>query len=223
MKWIISNHKDMLVEESYQYELKDISNPNIKLVICPNDKVLPNFKERNFLLGSQDLDYHFSIQELKLMNVKYTIVGHTDKRKKYGQSNQEINEKIKRLLAYDICPILCIGEEKIESRNIETILERELEECLKDVRCNHLIIAYEPVWAIGSGKIPDLKILGGLINKIKEKTKEMIGNVPDVIYGGSVSIETIYSLEKITSLDGYLIGSNGLKIDKLKKLIEVIK
>lgn len=223
MKWIISNHKDGLIDEVYKSELNNILNNSIKLIICPNDNQLAGFKNNNYLLGSQDVDYNFNLEELKSMSVKYTILGHSDKRKKYHETNIEINEKMKKLIEFNICPILCIGEEKEIETDIEKILSNELEQCLNNIKTNNIIIAYEPVWAIGSGKIPNIEILIKIIEYIKIKTQELIGITPVVVYGGSVNENTIKDLEQIDLLDGYLIGSASLDIEKLKQLIGVIK
>jgi len=223
MKWIISNHKEGLIDDDYKNEINNILNQNIKLIICPNDIQLASFKNNNYLLGSQDVDYNFNLEELKSMSVKYTILGHSDKRKKYHETNIEINEKMKKLIEFDICPILCIGEEKEIETDIEEILSTELEQCLKNIKTDNIIIAYEPVWAIGSGKIPNIEMLIEIIEYIKIKTKELIGIIPTVVYGGSVNENTIKDLEMIDSLDGYLIGSASLDIKKLKELIGVIK
>lgn len=223
MKWIISNHKEGMIDESYQKEITKLFNPKINLIICPNDSQLASFKDNNYQLGSQDIDYCFNLEELKAMSVKYTILGHSDKRKKYHETNTEINEKIKKLINFDICPIVCVGEEKEEATDLKQLINIELEECLKDIKTNNIIIAYEPVWAIGSGKTPNKEVLIEIIEYIKTKTKELIDITPVVVYGGSVNENTIELLEEIEILDGYLIGSASLDIHKLKQLIEVIQ
>lgn len=223
MKWIISNHKDQLVEDSYQIELRKLEHPNITLIVCPNDKQLSTFKEDGYLLGSQDVGYAYDIKELKEKAVRYTIIGHSDKRKKYHESNREMNQKMKELLNSGICPILCIGETDEEEDVIEEILAKELQESLKDIHTDTLMIAYEPVWAIGSGKIPSQARLIEILKYIRDKTKELIGIEPILIYGGSVNSTTVHSLENIKLLNGYLIGSASLNIEELKKIIEVIK
>lgn len=223
MKWIISNHKEGLISEEYKSEVLNLLNPQINLIICPNDKQLLEFTKTNYQLGSQDVDYSFNIDELKKVSVKYTILGHSDKRKKYHETNEEINEKVKRLLINDICPIICIGEEDEQELEINKIIDKELEECLKEVTASNIIIAYEPVWAIGSGKIPDIKKLTEIIKYIKFKTKELINVIPIVVYGGSVNENTIKLLQQVKEIDGYLIGAASLDINKLKALIEVVK
>lgn len=223
MKWIISNHKDQLIDKDYINNINNLLKSTVNLIICPNDSQLNEFKEVNCLLGSQDLDYNFNLEDLKSIAVKYTILGHSDKRREYHETNQEINQKIKRLVTANICPIICIGEETENTIDIKKIIEIELKECLEKIKINEIIIAYEPIWAIGSGKIPNKELLEDILEFIKIKTKELIGIEPIVIYGGSVNENTIELLEQIKVLDGYLIGSASIDINKLKHLIEVIK
>lgn len=223
MKWIISNHKEGIIKKSYQKEITELLSPKIKLIICPNDNQLSDFKEVNYDLGSQDVNYFYTVEELKKMSVKYTIVGHSDKRKQYNETNNDINKKIKELLKIGICPILCIGEEKEKELNIKKVLDSELEECLRNIETNNIIIAYEPIWAIGSGKIPNINKLIEIIEYIKQKTVKLIGVNPIIVYGGSVNKNTIRLLKEVPGLDGYLIGSASLDTNKLKELIEVIE
>ena len=223
MKWIISNYKDKIVQATYKNKVKELESSHVKIVVCPNDKQLLSYKDEKCLLGSQDVNYMFNAKELKDMSVQYTIVGHSDKRKKYLETNQEIQEKIKELLSYDICPILCVGEEQEEEECTTEILKQQLEESLEGIKTNIIMIAYEPVWAIGCGKIPSYETLVERLQYIQMKVTEILGITPILLYGGSVNEQTIQELEKIEMLDGYLIGSASLNIEKLKKLIEVIK
>lgn len=223
MKLIISNHKEGILKndlELYLNKLSTINTINTKLIICPSSKQLSYFNGDNYILGSQGIE--FDINFLKENSVKYTIVGHSDNRIKYHETNLEINKKIKLLLSNNIIPILCIGEEYQEQKEIEKVLGKEIEEGLKDIKDN-IIIAYEPIWAINSGSIPGKEKLLKTINYIKEKVKKTTGIVPIVLYGGSVNEKTINTLNDIPQIDGYLIGSASLEIDKLKKIIEVVE
>lgn len=222
MKWIISNLKETIVDDSYQRKLAQIESSKIKMVVCPCDRQLLDFQEGNYLLGSQDVNYVYSIEELTRRNVKYTIVGHSDKRKKYLETNEEINKKVKELLNNKICPILCIGEET-EEDNIEDCLKQQLVTALSGVKTNHIMIAYEPVWAIASGKIPSKNKLLTALEYINKQATYLLGEKPILLYGGSVSEKTIHCLEEIKLLDGYLIGSTSLDIDRLNSVIEVVK
>lgn len=221
MKWIISNHKNGLSDKDindYLKKLKQIKINNIHFVICPKNEHLKYFTESNYAIGSQDISLSFGL--LKSYSVKYSIVGHSYKRKKYNESNEQINHKIKELLENNIMPILCIGEE--ENDDTKEVLKQQLTIGLKDIR-EKIIIAYEPVWAIGSGKIPNIHSLKEMIEFIDQEASKVLKNKPIILYGGSVNEDTISDLEKIKELDGYLIGKASLDIKKLEKIIEVVE
>lgn len=220
MKWIINNYKDNFVEESYLNKLSEKNYKNIKLILCPNDKQLSLFKTNCFILGSQDMEYYYQIEDLVKHGVKYTILGHSDTRKRYKETNEIIHEKIKKLVKNNICPILCIGEE--ENNNVKEVIDKELE-VLKDIKLDNIMIAYEPVWAIGTGKIPDTKKLEEILLYIKDKVVLLSGINPILIYGGSVNENTIEKLKHVNLIDGYLIGSASLNINSLETIIEVVK
>lgn len=226
MKWIISNHKEGLNSlqlNHYLKELKTLLYPNIKLVICPSNSQLKYFEPYNYSLGSQDIGNNLLIEDLKKLSIEYCIVGHSDFRKKYQETNEEINNKIKKLLENQIHPILCIGEEKKEEKKVKEILEKQLTECLQDIKSDKLMIAYEPVWAINSGEIPNKSDLIDRIHYIQTICKQVLGMIPPILYGGSVNEETVFVLESIQELNGYLIGNASLDIERLNKVIEVIK
>ncbi len=219
MKWIISNHKlsfDSNNIENYIDGLNKLEFKNIKLVICPRYEHLKNFSGNNYYLGCQDIIKH---DELKKYNIKYSIIGHSDRRINYNETDEQINQKIKYLLSSNITPILCIGEKKGE--DIKAVLKRQLELALKNI-CGKIIIAYEPVWAIGSGNTPSNETLEEIINFISNEAINILGYRPLILYGGSVNYETVVALNKIPGLDGYLIGNASLKIENLMKLVEVI-
>lgn len=225
MKLIISNHKDGLPDNKLDEYIKSISSlntSNIKLIICPSTKHLSFFSNNNYyILGSQDIENN-NIEYLNNNHVQYTIVGHSYNRKKHNETNTEINSKIKLLLNNNIMPILCIGEETKDQSNIYQMLNKDLEEGLKDIK-EKIIIAYEPIWAISSGTIPDNITLKNRINYIITKVIEITGNKPLIVYGGSVNENTIVELQKINSIDGYLIGKSSLELNKLKEIIEVVR
>lgn len=221
MKWIINNHKNDLNDENlnnYLKELSELKINNLNFIICPKDEHLKYFNGNNYKLGSQDTN--ISIEKLKQNNVKYSIVGHSYFRRKNNESNFDINNKIKELIKNNIIPILCIGEEA--TNDIKTTLRQELTECLKDIK-DDVIIAYEPIWAIGTGLIPTNNDLINIIDFIDKETLNIVGHKLPILYGGSVNEETIKVLNKLDNIDGYLIGNASIDIEKIKKIIEVIK
>jgi len=219
MKWIISNHKNLFdidKVDDYISKLNRLQLSNVNLVVCPSQKNLFYFKNQNFILGSQDIK---DINELRDDLVKYAIVGHSYRRSKYNETDEEINNKIKLLINNRICPILCVGEE--EEEDYKEILSRQLNIGLKDISGN-VIIAYEPVWAISSGRIPDINRLKDIIMFIKE-TIDNFGINAIILYGGSVNGETVLELEKVDCIEGYLIGAISTDIDKFIKIINIVE
>ena len=160
--------------------------------------------------------------QLNSLGVEYTLVGHSERRTNNYESNQIINNKIRSALSSRILPILCVGENKIEKENDQTfeIIKKELLEAIKDVNINKIVVAYEPVWSIGTGKLPTVEEINKVVQFIKGmlKEKEIFS---EVLYGGSVNSSNINELKK-TNVDGFLLGSASSNSEELKKIIEII-
>lgn len=211
----------------------------IKIIYCPPYTLLEKFnqklKKSKILIGAQNFhqvsDYgpftgSISAKLLKDTGANYVILGHSENRK-IGEKNKDINLKIKSALKNNLNVILCIGETLKEKRQKKTnkILSKQINTCLKNIKkLNKILIAYEPIWAIGSGLIPTNKDLQNIVFFIKKKlnknyTKQKI----NLLYGGSVNPKNIQILNKITNLDGYLVGGASQKqnyfIDIIKKTI----
>ena len=156
---------------------------------------------------------------LKDVGAEYVILGHSENRLT-GEDNKLINQKIKSSVKSGLKVILCIGETLKEKNNSKTnrVLRSQLKNCLKDINSySKIIIAYEPVWAIGTGKIPKLNDLKKNILFIKKRFKN---KSIKVLYGGSVNSKNIVDLKQISLIDGFLIG--GESRDP-KKFIDIIK
>ena len=154
---------------------------------------------------------------LKNIGAKYVIIGHSENRQS-GESNQLINLKIKSALKSGLKIIFCIGETLKEKRKKTTkkILDKQLKLGLNKINSKKdIIIAYEPVWSIGTGLIPKSDDLYKTVNFIKKKMRKN-----KVLYGGSVNPKNINDLKLINNIDGYLIG--GASQDP-KKFIDIIK
>lgn len=227
---IVLNNKCNLTKEefiTYQNELNNIESRN-PLVLCPSDVFLSLFSSNKVELGSQNVSKtnmgaytgEVSANQLKTLNVKYSIVGHSERRKYQKETPTDINEKIKRLLENDITPIYCIGESKEERENKEykDILKNDILKSLADIKDedkNKIIIAYEPIWSIGTGIVPKNYEIEEVVNLIT-------GFLPNnkILYGGSVNENNIDTLKSIQGIDGYLLGGVSLQPDKLSILIE---
>ena len=156
---------------------------------------------------------------LKDIGAKYVILGHSENRQT-GEDNILINKKIKSSLKSGLKVILCIGETLKEKKNNKTnkVSNSQIKDCLSGIKnYSNVIIAYEPVWAIGTGKIPKLDDLKNNILYIKKKFKK---KSIKVLYGGSVNGKNINDLKKISLIDGFLIGGESRDPNKF---IDIIK
>ena len=216
---------------NYLKHFENINNKNI--VICPSYIYIPYFLNYNFSVGSQNVCAYedggytgeVSAKQLSSIGVDYTIVGHSERRIKLNESNLEINKKIKKCLESKLKVILCIGETLEENKlyKREAVLKRQIRDALFDVEyLSNIIIAYEPVWSIGTNKVPNKEDLISCINYIKELVKTMYKEDIKVIYGGSINENNIKDLNSIKLLDGFLIGSASINPIQFINIIEKI-
>ena len=154
---------------------------------------------------------------LKDVGAKYVIIGHSENRE-FGETDKLINLKVKSALNSGLKVIFCIGETLKEKRKKTTkqVLSRQIKIGLNKIKNkNKILIAYEPVWSIGTGLIPKSNELFKTINFIKKKIK-----VNKILYGGSVNPKNIQELKSINNIDGFLIGGAS---QVSKKFIDIIK
>jgi triosephosphate isomerase len=205
-------------------------NKSIKIIYCPpNTLIRPmskKLKNSRIEVGAQNCHeqenfgaFTGSVNSKMLKNVgaKYVIIGHSENRHA-GENDKLINLKIKSALKSGLKVIFCIGETLQQKRKKITnkILNKQILSGLNKIRMNNkILIAYEPVWSIGSGLIPKTNELFNNINFIKSKIKNS-----KVLYGGSVNPKNISELKTIHNIDGFLIG--GASQDP-KKIIDIIK
>ncbi len=190
-----------------------------------------NFRKIN--IGAQDvsnqsLDFgphtgQISSKMLKDLNCKYTIIGHSEKRFN-GDTDHDVNIKIRTAVKNNLKVILCVGESLKEFKNKKsfTKVKKQLNLNLTNNKkiLKNIIIAYEPIWSIGTGIIPSNDYLNSFFYKIKDFLKSKFKIKASVIYGGSVSPTNIDDLKKINLCDGFLIGGSSLKH---KNFIDIIK
>lgn len=213
---------------NYINELNKISTEN-QLILCPTFLHVPSASEKansNIDLGAQNVSCNtkgahtgeISAEQLKSFDVKYCIVGHSERRAEERETNEEIKEKIVRLFEQDITPILCIGESKEERENntYKEVITEELSvalDSLPEEQKNRVIIAYEPIWSIGTGLIPTNDQIEEVNNFIKSKYNNK------VLYGGSANDKNIDELKKCSTIDGYLLGGLSLKPTNLQDFV----
>lgn len=233
-KIIVGNMKMNLTYDmikNYIDKLKGYKN----FIICPSSLYLPYFIDNNFDVGIQNISEHgmgsytgeISVSQAKSIGVKYAIIGHSDRRDKYNETDEIINEKMRKAVSNDLISILCVGEtlsEKI-SGNAQEKIKKQLVEDLRDINREYyknIIVAYEPIWSIGTGKIPSNEEIEEMIVFIKRVINHKFNFTPLVLYGGSTNEENIGQLKLIENIDGFLVGGASLIPDKIIKMIETV-
>ncbi|MDB4081761.1 triose-phosphate isomerase [Candidatus Pelagibacter sp.] len=203
-----------------------------RLIYCPPNTLISSFskKFKNCQIGiggqncHENEDYgpntgYVNSRMLKNVGANFVIIGHSENREK-GESDKLINLKIKSALKAKLKIIFCIGETLNEKRKKKTysILSKQIKVGLKNIKTkSNIFLAYEPVWAIGSGLIPKTQDLFRTVKFIKSKFKD---KSPKVLYGGSVNPLNIMNLREINNIDGFLIGGAS---QNTKKFIDIVK
>jgi len=221
------NTLDKVIKFSKSKEIK-----KGRLIYCPPNTLISSFfkKFQKCLIdiGAQNChendDYgphtgFVNCKMLKNIGANYVIIGHSENREK-GETDKLINQKIKSAIRAKLKVILCIGETLTEKKKGKTksVLSKQIKLCLDKVnKKTNLFIAYEPVWSIGTGKIPKITELRDSIKFIKSKFNKKI---PKILYGGSVSPKNINNLKLIKDLDGFLIGGAS---QNSKNFIDIVK
>ena len=234
MKLIVANFKMNLLKEDILEYVKHFNKERSNVILCPTNIYLNYFLEKNLNVGSQDVAFEekgaftgdVSASQLKSIGVKYTIIGHSERRKYYND-DKSVNNKLICALNNNLIPILCIGETKEQRENNETyeVLEKQLNEALNNINgdlLSNIIIAYEPVWSIGTGVIPSNEDIYNTIYFIKKYLCEQYNLQLKVLYGGSVNSNNISELETINNIDGYLIGGSSIDYNKFLDIINKV-
>lgn len=219
LKMYFNTIKDI---QNYLNELKDEKE---NFIAFPPTIYLERFLNCGFTCGIQNISVHkegahtgeVSAPSVSELGVQYALIGHSEIRQA-GESDELINQKIKTALNHNLKVILCVGE-NIEAYNqskTKEIINDQISKALKNID-EEIIISYEPVWAIGTGKTPTNNEIEDIVNYIKSLFNYDI----KVLYGGSVSEKNIETLNQIKNVDGFLIGYAATIPSSLKKIIEV--
>jgi len=165
---------------------------------------------------------------LKEMSCAYVIIGHSERRQFFGETDETVNRRMKMVIAHGMKPIFCIGEtlkEREENRTF-SVVERQIEGGLKDIKENEaksMVIAYEPVWAIGTGKTATPQQAEEVHRFIRQKLEKLysrgVAGAIRIQYGGSVTPENVKGLMDQEDIDGALVGGASLKSDSFSKIV----
>ncbi|MCD6579678.1 triose-phosphate isomerase [bacterium] len=222
--------------KDFPHLVEDITE--VKNIIFPSSVYLYLFKEQNTILyGGQNVHFEekgaftaeISPGMLRDMGCKYVIIGHSERRHIFGENNDLLNKKLISVLNNNLNPIYCIGEtlEERKSNKAFEVLKKQLVEGLKDIEnIEKLIIAYEPVWAIGTGETATPEIAQEAHKFIRTTLNEMQSNRGEnitVLYGGSVKPQNAKSLIKMQDIDGFLVGGASLVPETFAQITRIIR
>ena len=194
-------------------------------------------QETNIHVGAQNMHWkesgaytgEISPDMLKCINVEYVIIGHSERRQYFNETDETVNLKVKSALEHGLKTIVCVGEslEQKEAGNTEEIITSQVAKALEGLTLDDLsntIIAYEPIWAIGTGKTATAEDANNSIKAIRNKIKELF-NTDDVtiLYGGSVKPENAKELFSMSDIDGGLVGGASIKAETFGKIVNFDK
>lgn len=235
-------HKTPSETVSLINELKPlVKDAQVEVVVCPPFVCLPAAKDAlvgsNIKLGAQNM--HWEEQGaftgevapgmLKEVGVEYVIIGHSERRQYFGETDEMVNKKVLSAVVHNFIPIICVGEtlEQREQGITEEVVDRQTRAALKGLSpdvADRVVIAYEPIWAIGTGRTASSNDANEVIGYIRKVVEEVLGSQAAqqmrILYGGSVKPENAAELMSMPEIDGALVGGASLKAQDFAKIVK---
>ncbi|HXW86475.1 MAG TPA: triose-phosphate isomerase family protein [Candidatus Bathyarchaeia archaeon] len=251
--FFIANWKMMLPysEElswvGYNYQrLEKLVDDNIRIVLCPSflsiNVLADGCDPIGVMVGAQNCAEMWqgaytgevSADALFFAGCQFCIVGHSERRKEFGETDATVAMKAAMVARADVCPIICVGEtgQEYDEKATDQVLEKQLMPVMdvmlpmiqaRRIRYPSFIIAYEPVWSIGTGIVPDTAYLTAVVEWIKKFVKMHTHYNFYVVYGGSVGEENCEQLIAVKAINGFLIGSASADFQKFEKIVCLTK
>ncbi len=194
-------------------------------------------QQTNIHVGAQNMHWEengaytgeVAPEMLKCINVEYVIIGHSERRQYFNETDETVNKKVKSALKHGLKPIVCVGEtleQKESGKTVETITN-QISKALEGLTIEELsntIVAYEPIWAIGTGKTATAKDANNSIKSIRQEILKKFGTDDiTILYGGSVKPENAKELFNMSDIDGGLVGGASLKAEQFSKIVNFDK
>ena len=233
MKTIIGNQKTYLDLNEINEFIKN-TNSRDDVIICPSYPFITTYLNNSkYTVGAQNVSEktngsttgEVSASQLKSLGVKYCIVGHSERRELFEEKSNALVNKITRLFEENIKVIFCVGEnlELRQNGTTKDYVGKQILEVFDNIdrsKLDEVIIAYEPIWAIGTGLTPTNDEIAEVVTYIKDLVKDKYDKDIKVLYGGSVSKKNIDELNTIEVVDGYLIGGASTKVEDFNYIME---
>ncbi len=234
-------HKTIAEALEFVNEVKDrVNNDKVEAVICAPFTLLKDLKQAtkgtNIKIGAQNMHFEekgaftgeISPLMLKELDMDYVVIGHSERRQYFNETDETVNKKVLKALEVGIDPILCVGEtlEEREAGNTKDVCKVQVEKALENVSKEDLakvVIAYEPVWAIGTGKTATSEDANDVIAYIREVVANLYGELANEVriqYGGSVKPSNVAEIMNQSDIDGALVGGASLVAEDYLKLIK---
>lgn len=217
-----------------------VKDSNVEVVICAPYVALQAVKEAaagtNIKVGAQNMHWEesgaytgeVSPTMLNAIGMEYVIIGHSERREYFAETNETVNKKVHSAFAHNLIPIVCVGEtlEQREEGVTRSLVEGQIRAALKGLSVENVkacVIAYEPIWAIGTGKTATSEDANEVIGYIRNTVAEVAGQeAADAIriqYGGSMKPDNASELMAMPEIDGGLVGGASLKADDFSKIV----
>ncbi len=205
-----------------------------KVIICPPFTLLSHFgalKSINLTFGAQNIHRldkgaytgEISASMVKDVKARYVILGHSERRSYQNESVEELGEKILNALNQNLKVIFCIGETYKQIKNRKSILQNQIKSLPKNFSHKNIIIAYEPVWAIGTGLTPTISEIDEIHSSIRTMLIKHVGKNSEkvsILYGGSVNSKNSSDIMSLKNVDGALVGGASLDAREFCKIID---
>lgn len=226
--WKMNGTCEKIENDLNVYDSNEITNAANVILAVPYPYLYQAFKVgAKFKLASQDIsrfsDYgaytgEISSKMLLDFKVEYAIIGHSERRSNLNESDMVLAKKLENVINSGIIPIFCIGEEQSvrDSGKYNEFLLSQLELLTQaNMHIKELIIAYEPIWAVGTGKVPEASEIAEIVNLIHSFVQKTLPRAKiSVLYGGSVTAKNIAEILQIADIAGVLVGGASLKVDE---------
>ena len=233
-------HKTIAEALEFVNEVKDrVNNDKVEAVICAPFTLLKDLKQAtkgtNIKIGAQNMHFEekgaftgeISPLMLKELDMDYVAIGHSERRQYFNETDETVNKKVLKALEVGIDPILCVGEtlEEREAGNTKDVCKVQVEKALENVSKEDLakvVIAYEPVWAIGTGKTATSEDANDVIAYIREVVANLYGELANEVriqYGGSVKPSNVAEIMNQSDIDGALVGGASLEANDYVELV----